>query len=219
MQRVVPFAEEEFYHLYNRGVDKRTIFASVSDYKRFMMLLYLANSEDAIRIDNVLKGCAYDAVFTRARGKPLVAMGAFCLMPNHFHILATPLAKNGISRYMLKLQTGYAMYFNTKYERTGSLFQGPFKSKHADDDAYLKYLFSYIHLNPASIKDSRWKEKMVGRNRSHLKKYVETYAFSSLREFISGTHVITDPIPFPSYLSSKKDIVHHISDWLDNGEQ
>lgn len=217
MQRKTPFIEGEYYHLYNRGVEKRTIFSTIRDYKRFMALLYLANSNESVHIDNILKTHSYDEVFVRERKTPLIAVGAFCLMPNHFHILATPLVEQGLSRYMLKLQTGYSMYFNTKNDRNGSLFQGPFKSEHAADDRYLKYLFAYIHLNPAKIKDPHWQEKIKEKTNS-LRKFVEAYEYSSLKEYLSSVHIITAPKFFPSYFLSKKEVTTHVVDWLDSNE-
>jgi putative transposase len=216
MQRKTPFVEGEYYHLYNRGVDKRSIFSSAADYKRFLVLLYLANSNEDVRIDNLLKTYNYEEILLRERGDPLVAIGVFCLMPNHFHILATPLVEGGLPKLMLKLQTAYSMYFNKKNDRTGSLFQGPFKSEHAGDDRYLKYLFSYIHLNPAKLKDLRWKEKIAAQ--SSLRRFVENYPYSSLSEYLSGSHRITAPNSFPSYFSSKKEIEKHITDWLETAE-
>lgn len=176
------------------------------------MLLYLANSEQDIRISNVLKAIKYEDVFSRDRGEPLVAIGAFCLMPNHFHILATPLTKDGISKFILKLQTGYSMYFNIKNKRSGSLFQGPFRSIHADNDRYLEYLFSYIHLNPAKLKEPKWKEKI--RSGNELMKFVETYPYSSYGAYLNDSHSITNPAKFPDYFSSGREIVSHIADWL-----
>lgn len=217
MQRKTPFVESEYYHLYNRGVDKRAVYSSANDYKRFMMLLYLANSDEGVRVDNILKTYSFEDVFTRERSDPLVAIGTFCLMPNHFHILATPLVENGLSKFMLKLETGYSMYFNKKNNRSGSLFQGPFKSEHAGDDRYLKYLFSYIHLNPAKLKDSHWKGK-IGMKHSAIRKFVEAYPYSSLPEYLSGKHVITAPESFPKYFSSRKEVEEHITDWLETGE-
>lgn len=214
MQRKTSLIEGEHYHLYNRGVDKRKIFNSPSDYKRFLMLLYLANGDERVHIANVLKTKSYSELFSCDRGKPLVAIGAFCLMPNHFHILATPLVKDGLTKLMLKLQTGYSMYFNTKHERNGSLFQGPFKSEHVDDDTYLKYLFSYIHLNPAKLKDSNWKEGSRTK-RSSIRKFVEEYPYSSLGAYTRGIHTITDPSKFPEYFSSNKELDTHLTDWLN----
>lgn len=212
MERKVSFVEGEFYHLYNRGVDKRKIFDSAGDYRRFLMLLYLTNGTEDTRIRNVLRETNYSDVFKLDRGEPLVAIGAYCLMPNHFHILATPLIENGISQFMLKLQTGYSMYFNTKNERSGSLFQGPFRSTHADDDRYLHYLYSYIHLNPAKLKDPNWKERVGSRDA--LMKFVESYPYSSYGAYRNSSHTITDPEKFPDYFSSREAVESHVTDWL-----
>lgn len=213
MERKLPFVEGQFYHLYNRGVEKRTIFTSASDYKRFMMLLYLANSAEDVRIANIIPYHSYEEILAMDRGSQLVSIGAFCLMPNHFHLLASPLVQGGVSKFMLKIQTGYSMYFNTKYNHTGSLFQGPFKSEHADEDGYLKYLFSYIHLNPAKLKDSKWKEHIGSKDKS-LRRFVEKYPYSSLPEYLSGNYNILNPTSFPEYFSSQKEITAHVTDWL-----
>jgi putative transposase len=113
---------------------------------------------------------------------------------------------------MLKLQTGYAMYFNTKNERSGSLFQGPFKSTHVNEDRYLQYLYSYIHLNPAKLRDPQWKERVSSG--TELMKFVEHYPYSSYGSYLNATHTITDPAMFPDYFSSKDKVVSHIADWL-----
>lgn len=212
MERKNPFVEGEYYHLYNRGVDKRTVFASAADYKRFLMLLYLANSNEDVRIANVLKSHTYDEVFARERSEPLVSIGAFCLMPNHFHLLISPQVEGGVSRFMLKLQTGYSMYFNTKYERNGSLFQGPFRSIRADDDRYLQYLFAYIHLNPAKLKDRDWKDHLS--THKGLLSYVESYPYSSYGAYLADRHTITDPHAFPTAFSSMESVRAHIIDWM-----
>jgi len=177
------------------------------------MLLYLANSKETVHIANLLKTLTPEKIFAFNKGEPLVAIGAYCLMPNHFHVLATPLVKDGLTKFMLKLQTGYSMYFNTKNERSGSLFQGPFKSEHAGNDNYLKYLFSYIHLNPAKLKDPQWREHGHIK-RSAIEKYIEEYPYSSLEAYRSCSHVITDPAKFPNYFSSKKELDAHLTDWL-----
>jgi len=213
MQRKVAHIEGEFYHLYNRGVDKRKIFNSPSDYKRFLMLLYLSNGEGDVHLSNLLKTNAGTSIFDYERVQPLVAIGAFCLMPNHFHLLISPLHKDGVAKFMSKLQTGYSMYFNKKNERTGSLFQGPYKSEHAGEDTYLKYLFSYIHLNPAKLKDPNWKINRA-TNQKAIQAFVEKYPYSSYQEYLSARPVITNPSVFPNYLSNKKEVRSHITDWL-----
>jgi putative transposase len=215
MQRKVDFVVSEYYHVYNRGADKRKIFLSPSDYRRFIALLYLANSDEDVRIGNLFRNTSYLDIFKKERGNQLVSIGAYCLMPNHFHLLVTPLVENGLSQFMLKLQTGYSMYFNIKNDRKGALFQGPFKSEHAADDVYLKYLFSYIHLNPAKLKDSHWKENICSEQQRLLKSFVEEYPYSSLKEYLDHEHVITNPTTFPDYFTDEEELSAHITDWLE----
>ena len=215
MERKISFVEGEFYHLYNRGVDKRTIFSSEANYRRFMMLLYLANDVETTRVDNVLKSYTYEEIFSLERGQPLIAIGAFCLMPNHFHILATPLVSGGLSKFMLKLQTGYAMYFNKQKDRSGALFQGPFQSTHADDDVYLRYLFAYIHLNPAKLRDQKWKENIYSKS---LLQFVSEYPFSSMKEYLLENLVVVDSKKFPQYFSSRNELLKNVTDWFHNGD-
>jgi len=112
----------------------------------------------------------------------LVDIGAYCLMPNHFHILLKEKTENGISKFMKKLSTGYSMYFNKRYERTGRLFEGTFKSVHADSDEYLKYLFAYIHLNPIKLINPVWKEEGI-RNSVEAKLFLSGYSFSSYLDY------------------------------------
>lgn len=149
MSRRIQFAVDEYYHIYNRGADKRTIFESPQDYRRFLVLLYLCNGEEPVDIwlTKELKGETFQLKDVD-RGVPLIAIGAYCLMLNHFHLLVREATPGGVTRFMRKLGTAYTMYFNATRQRTGALFQGAFKAKHADSDTYLKYLFAYIHLNP-----------------------------------------------------------------------
>jgi REP element-mobilizing transposase RayT len=144
--RSVPLLEGEFYHVFNRGVDKRLLFNDDADRRRFLKLLYVSNSVTPINVRNILRNNSDPYTFEREG--TLVHIGAYCLMPNHFHLLLTPCVEHGVTLFMQKLGTGYSMYFNKRYNRTGTLFEGPFKSSWADSDVYLKYLYAYIHLNP-----------------------------------------------------------------------
>lgn len=157
--RRVELAPNETYHVYNRGTDKRVIYQDGRDYQRFLELMYLSNNDLPVRVNDTKKyGMSSYEV---ERSKPLVSIGAYCLMPNHFHILLQQHADNGISKFMQKLSTGYTMYFNKRYKRTGTLFEGVFKSQHAGKDEYLKYLFAYIHLNPVKLIQKDWKERGI----------------------------------------------------------
>ncbi len=131
------FALNEYYHLYNRGTEKRVIFLDKKDYEHFLFLMYVCNTTKNIESRNI------DQNFDRT--ETIVDVGAYCLMSNHFHILVREKKEGGISKYMLKLMTSYSMYFNKKYERTGKLYEGVFKSVYASSERYLKYIYSYIH--------------------------------------------------------------------------
>ena len=142
------FAEGEYYHIYNRGNSKQTIFHDAQDYEHFINLLSVLNTESRMR----LKRASNQSL----KEDGVISIGAYCLMPNHFHILITQKKEYGISTFMQKVSTAYVMYYNKKYKRTGGLFEGKFKSKYVEGDTYMKYLFSYIHLNPLKILDKNW---------------------------------------------------------------
>ena len=199
------FAPGEFYHLYNRGTEKRLIFLDKNDYNYFLFLMYICNTSKSIKLRDTGKN--FD------REETIVDIGAYCLMPNHFHILIHEKIEGGISKYMLKLMTGYSMYFNKKYERTGKLYEGVFKSTHANSDTYLKYLYSYIHLNPAKLIDKNWKENK-NRNIAILLKYVFSYPYSSLKEYAEEIFHIINPAQFPAYFRNPADHKNEVFEWL-----
>ncbi|MBI2052978.1 MAG: transposase [Candidatus Ryanbacteria bacterium] len=155
MDRGVSFAVGEYYHLYNRGNNKQPIFLSKNDYQRFQRLLYLCNSTQPV----AMKDIPAEKIFLFERNKTLVDIGAYCIMPNHFHLLVKEKLKRGISMFIQKLATAYSMYFNKRRERTGKLFEGVFRSAHIDDDIHPRHLYAYIHLNPLGRVNKQWKEK------------------------------------------------------------
>jgi len=214
MRRLI-FSEGEYYHLYNRGVDKRVIFGEPNEYWRFKAYLYLLNTVESIRPADILEIYDDDSIFSVERDNPLVAIGAYCLMPNHIHLFVTPLVDGGISKYMHRVQTAYTMFFNEKHERSGALFQGTFKAEHVDRDAYAKYLFSYIHLNPTKLVEPLWKEFGVHDFRK-VRQFVREYPHSSLREYLSGKHTITELSKFPDYFSEERELDDHIDFWLQH---
>lgn len=212
--RTFDFVEGEFYHLYNRGVEKRQIFIDDIDRQRFVELLYAANSKKSIDLRAVLKN--HHSIFEWDRGEPLVAIGAYCLMPNHFHILITPLVEGGVSTFMGKLGTSYSMYFNRKYKRTGTLFEGKFKAKHATSDEYLKYLFAYIHLNPVKLLQPSWKEEGIV-DPAAAYSYVSNYKYSSLADYqqvVRLEQFVIDSVPFPQYFITTEHVMRELMEWL-----
>ncbi len=184
-----PFGDDEWYHCYNRGVDKRRIFETGRDYDRFLLTMYASNGSSPVHISN-LKASTLSATIQNnvfERGEPLVIIGAYCLMPNHFHFVLKETVSGGIARFMQKVCTGYTMYFNKKQERTGALFAGSFKSKHVPDDRYFKHLVSYVHLNPAELFDTRWKYGVS--DVSHIEQRLLDYRYSSLPDFLGNDRV------------------------------
>jgi len=177
--RKTSFAVGEWYHCYSRGVDKRTVYEDEEDYLRFLEQLYLANSDIPLRRDDIIGSRDFEEILTLPRNGALVAIGAFCLMPNHYHLALKEIVEGGISSFMQKLGTSYAMYFNWRYDRTGNLFVKPFRSQHVNDDRYFQHLISYLHCNPAELLEPKWKQGRV-LNVSILNKKLLEYPYSSL---------------------------------------
>ena len=137
--RNVSFAENEFYHIYNRGVDKRNVFIDKGDVSRFFKGIEQFNTPEVL--GSIGRG---HRVSTEPK---LVNFIAYCVNPNHFHFILEQVADKGIEKFMHKIGMGYAKYFNTKYKRSGALFQGKFKAKLIDSNEYLLHLSAYINLN------------------------------------------------------------------------
>lgn len=135
----------EYYHVYNRGVEKRDIVTDALDSHRFLRGLSEFNTEEPI-------GSLYENSFNK---KEKVSMGrdalveivAYCLNPNHYHLLLKQIAVGGISEFMKRVGGGYASYFNSRHERSGTLFQGRYKVRHVKSNEYLLHLSAYINLN------------------------------------------------------------------------
>lgn len=214
MNRKFSFSVGEFYHIYNRGTDKRKIFIDNSDKERFLKLLFVSNATNPFVFRDFNIGETY---VDFSRGTQMVAIGAYCLMPNHFHLLIKETTDNGISKFMQKLSTGYSMYFNKKHDRTGGLFQGTFKASHVDDDRYLKYLFSYIHLNPVKIINEKWKEDMA-MDKKITKKYLDNYKYSSYLDYRGSKrheNLILNKEHFPEYFSTNIDFNSFLDEWIE----
>ena len=222
--RQTPFVIGEFYHIYNRGNSKQQIFLDNQDYERFIKLLYLCNSTKSIRFREDIVDQKIDA-YDFDRGEPLVSIGAWVLMPNHFHLYITisprcHLGDDALSFFMKKLCTGYSMYFNKKNRRTGKLFEGHFKSVHVTSDEQLKYNFSYIHLNPVKLIDLNWKENNLKDNKKILE-FLHNYKWSSYHDYRNISRPeqkILSKKDFPEYFSNKKVFEEEIFDWLNYHE-
>jgi len=146
--RKVQFANGEYYHLFNRGVDKREIFLDQKDLDRFLQSMSEFNTLIPI-------GGIYAASFHKnnslrnlvSKTGKLVNFICYCLCPNHYHFILRQSTDRGIEKFMHRLGLGYTNYFNKKHRRTGSLFQGTFKANHVDSNEYLLYASAYVNLN------------------------------------------------------------------------
>lgn len=181
--RKISFAEGCFYHIYNRGVDKRNIFLEDCDRERFLYLMFACNDvQPLLNSQFHYRGLASIVGECRNKDK-LVDIISFCLMPNHFHMILRQKKEKGVPVFMQKLGTGYTMYFNIKNKRSGSLFQGTFKAIHIDKQNYLNRVTAYVHFNPAELREPKWKDKGI-KNWYRTYDFVENYSWSSYRDFL-----------------------------------
>src|SRR3989344_8789044 len=171
---------ESIYHIYNRGVEKRQLFMDTKDYLGFFKCLCLFNdSKPILNAEYKFKNLDNIAI----KRDMLVDVLAFCLMPNHFHLLLRQREKNGITKFMRKLCVGYANYFNLKHDRVGSLFQGRFKSVLIQNDSQFAYIPYYIHLNPLDLIMPDWRENGVGKL-SQATNFLDSYKWSSHLDYL-----------------------------------
>ncbi|OGJ03483.1 hypothetical protein A3G06_02735 [Candidatus Nomurabacteria bacterium RIFCSPLOWO2_12_FULL_46_14] len=208
MYRKTPLAEREYYHIYSRGVEKRKVFMNSKDYQRFMALLYIMNQNEPFKMENFLRDKQNNLknIFNQKREKTLVSILAYCLMPNHFHLILYEHTEGGISKFMGKLLTAYSMYFNTKYERSGPLFMHPFRSEHINNESQYMYIFSYLHLNPTSIFDKKWKENGI-KDIEAAEEFLNNYQYSSFIDFSGSNRLesaILDLSLVPKYIQRMK---------------
>ena len=153
-RRLRPLVTNQVYHVFNRSIAKETIFNQKRDYQRIIDLINFYRFENPPlrysyynRLEIDKKGGFLKSLYTK---KKLILILAFCIMPNHLHFLLKQKVENGISDFMRHMQNSYAKYFNTKYVRTGSLFQPAFKGVRVENDNQLMHVARYIHLNPAT---------------------------------------------------------------------
>jgi len=185
----------EFYHVLNRGVEKRPVIKNDSDRLRFVHSLFIFNDARPLDENHARAGFEMSAV----ERKPLVHLHAWCLMPNHYHLLISPLEDDlrNLSRFMKKLNMGYARYFNEKYDRSGYLWQGRYKKVHMERDAHFIRMPSYIHLNPLDIFMPEWRNAPITNTQKALD-HLANYRWSSHLDYASVKN-------FPSIIS--KDLL------------
>lgn len=150
---VKTYIENGYYHIYNRGIDKREIFLDIQDCKAFLRYLkiYLSPENELLQLNkdniNILRHLKYNL-------SDEIDLLSFTLMPNHFHLQVKQYTKDAIVKLTRRVITSYVMYFNNKYKRKGGLFESIYKAALIENDSYLLHLSRYInlnHLNPRTL--------------------------------------------------------------------
>ena len=147
--RIREFEEQGYYHVFHRGIEKKKVFLDNQDYRMFLYYLKVYLQDPKELLDK------YPQLPLRLQAKNLtnqIFLFAYCLMPNHFHLLLQQTTKDAISKFMKQLLNAYTFYFNKKYERTGAIFEGRYKATRVLSDDLLVHITRYIHLNPTVAK-------------------------------------------------------------------
>lgn len=146
--RKTQFANGEFYHIFNRGVDKRIIFTNQREIQRFFQSMCEFNTihpNGGIYANSLY--LKKNNPRSRASRERLVDFVCYCLNPNHYHFILKQIADKGIEKFIHRLATGYTKYFNAKHKRSGVLFQSKYKAVHADTNEQLLHASAYVNLN------------------------------------------------------------------------
>lgn len=209
--RVTPLVNGEYYHVYNRGVALQPTYSSKKDYDRFMLSIsYYRFNNIPFRLSRFLQISENEreSIITslKAANNKSVDLIAFCLMPNHFHILLQQKSEGGISKFMKQVTDSYTRYFNTKHDRVGPLFQGAFKAVRVENDEQLIHLSRYIHLNPLV---------------SYVVREVDftDYFWSSLRNYMSDDFQLVSPKIVLNNFKSPQDYLKFVMDQVDYGKE
>lgn len=209
--RMTPLVMGEYYHIYNRGVARQPTFLSKKDHERFIICLHYYSFENVpFRLSKFLQLPKEDRdkwiKELELKNNIAVEIIAFCLMPNHFHLLLKQVSDKGISTFMKKVTDAYTRYFNKRHGRVGSVFQGAFKAVHISHEEQLLHLSRYIHLNPLVSIVVR-EEDFRGYPWSSLKSYLgENYSFINSK-------IILD------FFKSKEKYLEFVMDQADYGKQ
>ena len=199
------YLKNGIYHVYNRGVSKQPIFLDEKDYAMFLfyLKLYLDNPESLKNLDPQKR-----TYLSRKNFYGQIDFLCYCLMPNHFHLLLKQRDKKGVASFMRCITTNYSMYFNKRYKRVGTLFQGRYRAVLIKKDSYLLHLSRYIHLNPIN---KQTKGQSLG-DKNNVD--IEKYPYSSYTNYIGNknTRWVNSKIILDYFKTSEdKDIINKSS--------
>lgn len=208
--RRIPLVDEEYYHIFNRGVARQPTFLNKNDYKQALLALsYYRFTSPPVRLSRFKEFSKEERnrIAANMRKKEKFAeIISFVFMPNHFHLLLKQTVNNGIPHFLSKFTNSYTKYFNTKYNRVGPLFQGVFKSVHIESDEQLIHLSRYIHLNPvvSAVIDQQ---------------SLFSYEWSSLPDFLAGKSDLVQIEPILKQFKTLEDYKKFILDNVDYGKK
>lgn len=214
----------DIYHVLNRGVDKREIFLDKQDYFRFIHDLFVFNDKEILNttfrsFQRINKD--NDIEPERKSRKLLVDIHAFCLMPNHYHLLLSPKIEKGIAKFMHKLDMGYSKYFNAKHKRKGTLFEGNYKSILVTKESHFSHLPYYIHFNPLDLKFPEWRDGKLRKN-SYKKamEFLNSYRLSSHLDYIGTKNLpsVSNRTFLTKILGKPQEYKQNIKQWLKDLE-
>lgn len=206
----IPLANDEYYHILNRGVARQPIFFNKSDYQQaissFYYYRFLSIPMSYARYKEQTIEERQNILNNLGKTQKLVDIVAFVLMPNHFHFLLKQLTKDGISIFLSRFSNSFTRHVNVKHDRVGPLFQGTFKAVHVENDEQLLHLWRYISINPVV---------------SHIIKESElfNYHWSSLPEYFSDKQSIIFKEPVISHFSNQELLRSFIVDQIDYGKK
>ena len=214
--------DEFFYHILNRGVEKRKIFLDKKDYLRFVHNLsdfnnlnyafsYYNRRNSAMRKPNLQRQ-------RKRQREEIVDVLCWTLMPNHHHILLRGKTEGGGSLFSKKLTSGYTQYFNRKNERVGVLFQGRSKIILVERDTHFLHLPFYILTNPLDLFQSDWRERGV-KNSKKAFEFLENYQWSALLDLIGKENfpeVINKNLFFELFDTNEKRFKKDFVEWLES---
>lgn len=206
----------------NRGVDKRQIFLDNQDRARFVHDLYEFN--DSASATNTVRGLPpdspeaimFDLVGRTSERDPIVDIHGWCIMGNHYHLLVSEIVDGGITKFIMKLNVGYAKYFNERYKRVGTLFQGRTKKIHVNSDAYFLHILHYIHLNPLDfLKGAESWRTLEIKNAKDALAYLNTYRWSSYLDYCGKKNfpsIITKELFSDVFKNYERKIASYLKD-------
>jgi putative transposase len=210
----------DLYHVMNRAVESRRLFLDSQDYARFVHNLYEFN--DTVPANNTSRHAMNDLVGRSLQREQLVDIHGWCLMEDHYHLLLSERVDGGLQKFLMKLNVGYAKYYNDRYKRTGFVFRGRTKKVHLEHHAHFLYILHYIHLNPLdyvlNAKDWRIRSKGSFEDARAALQELSKYRWSSYLDY-AGTRNFPSVIAMRLFKSGHDGYVSALKEYLEDTER